>query len=328
MIYKSYLIEQNLNKISENFVLFYGENLGLKNEFKKKIKSIEKEIIIIRLNQDEIVKNKDNFFNELLNLSLFEKKKYFLIENTNDKILPLIEEIIPKLDQQKVFLFSEILDKKSKLRNFFEKSKDGAIVPCYPDNEISLKKIIQDKLIGFVGLNTENINLILESCNLDRSKLYNDLDKIVVLFKDKKIDIEDLSKLLNQRVNEDFDLIKDAALSGKKNVTNKLLSDTIIEEEKTLFYINNINNRLNRIKDILSNNDKSLEKAIERVKPPIFWKDKPNFLIQAKKWNLKKISNILQTTFDLEIQFKSQSILNKNILVKKLLVDICNVANA
>ena len=328
MIYKSYLIEQNLNKISENFVLFYGENLGLKNEFKKKIKSIEKEIIIIRLNQDEIVKNKDNFFNELLNLSLFEKKKYFLIENTNDKILPLIEEIIPKLDQQKVFLFSEILDKKSKLRNFFEKSKDGAIVPCYPDNEISLKKIIQDKLIGFVGLNTENINLILESCNLDRSKLYNDLDKIVVLFKDKKIDIEDLSKLLNQRVNEDFDLIKDAALSGKKNVTNKLLSDTIIEEEKTLFYINNINNRLNRIKDILSNNNKSLEKAIESVKPPIFWKDKPNFLIQAKKWNLKKISNILQTTFDLEIQFKSQSILNKNILVKKLLVDICNVANA
>jgi len=328
MIYKSYLIEQNLKKISENFVLFYGENLGLKNEFKKKIKSIEKEIIIIRLNQDEIVKNKDNFFNELLNLSLFEKKKYFLIENTNDKILPLIEEIIPKLDQQKVFLFSEILDKKSKLRNFFEKSKDCAIVPCYPDNEISLKKIIQDKLIGFVGLNTENINLILESCNLDRSKLYNELDKIVVLFKDKKIDIEDLSKLLNQRVNEDFDLIKDAALSGKKNVTNKLLSDTIIEEEKTLFYINNINNRLNRIKDILSNNNKSLEKAIESVKPPIFWKDKPNFLIQAKKWNLKKISNILQTTFDLEIQFKSQSILNKNILVKKLLVDICNVANA
>ena len=328
MIYKSYLIEQNLKKISENFVLFYGENLGLKNEFKKKIKSIEKEIIIIRLNQDEIVKNKDNFFNELLNLSLFEKKKYFLIENTNDKILPLIEEIIPKLDQQKVFLFSEILDKKSKLRNFFEKSKDGAIVPCYPDNEISLKKIIQDKLIGFVGLNTENINLILESCNLDRSKLYNELDKIVVLFKDKKIDIEDLSKLLNQRVNEDFDLIKDAALSGKKNVTNKLLSDTIIEEEKTLFYINNINNRLNRIKDILSNNNKSLEKAIESVKPPIFWKDKPNFLIQAKKWNLKKISNILQTTVDLEIQFKSQSILNKNILVKKLLVDICNVANA
>ena len=39
---------------------------------------------------------------------------------------------------------------------------------------------------------------------------------------------------------KDFDLIKDAALSGKKNVTNKLLSDTIIEEEKTLFYINNI----------------------------------------------------------------------------------------
>ena len=36
MIYKSYLIEQNINLLDKNLFLFYGENLGLKNELKDK----------------------------------------------------------------------------------------------------------------------------------------------------------------------------------------------------------------------------------------------------------------------------------------------------
>ena len=42
MIYKSYLLEQNINSIKNNIVLFYGENLGLKNELKEKIKQKNK----------------------------------------------------------------------------------------------------------------------------------------------------------------------------------------------------------------------------------------------------------------------------------------------
>ena len=193
-----------------------------------------------------------------------------------------------------------------------------------------MKKLIQYKLKDFIGLNTQSLNAIIESCNLDRSKLYNELNKIIVLFKDKKINQSQLEKLLNQRINENFDSLKDAALLGNKNITNKLLSDTILEEDKILYYINSINNRLNKLRDILFNlnNGISVEKAIENIKPPIFWKDKNNFLSQAKKWNLKKISVILKTTFDLEIKFKSQSTINRNILIKKLLIDICNTANS
>ena len=330
MIYKSYLLEQNFQKLNENLVLFYGENLGLKFQFKNQIKSIEKNSEIIVFDQEEIIKNKNILYEEILNLSLFEKNKCLLIDNANDKILPIIEEIFLKIDSQKIYLFSEILDKKSKLRNFFEKSKDVAIVPCYSDNEITLKKIIQDKLKDFSGLNSQSLNAIIESCNLDRSKLYNELNKIIVLFKDKKINQSQLEKLLNQRINENFDSLKDAALLGNKNITNKLLSDTILEEDKILYYINSINNRLNKLRDILFNlnNGISVEKAIENIKPPIFWKDKNNFLSQAKKWNLKKISVILKSTFDLEIKFKSQSTINRNILIKKLLIDICNTANS
>ena len=47
MILKSYIVENNINFFKENkFALFYGENLGLKNELKEKILSLEKKILL------------------------------------------------------------------------------------------------------------------------------------------------------------------------------------------------------------------------------------------------------------------------------------------
>ena len=37
MIYKSYILEQNVNAINEKIALLYGVNLGLKNDLKAKI---------------------------------------------------------------------------------------------------------------------------------------------------------------------------------------------------------------------------------------------------------------------------------------------------
>ena len=91
--------------------------------------------------------------------------------------------------------------------------------------------------------------------------------------------------------------------------------------------MNSINQRLFTLKELLSIKNKSVEQAMSNFKPPIFWKDKPQVIEQARKLNKNKIKNILRKTFDLEIEFKSNSILNKNVAFKKLLLDICTKAN-
>ena len=329
MISKSYLLESNINQIDKNLILFYGENLGLKNDFKSKIKLNNKKIKIINFTQEEILKNEYFFFSEILNISLFEEEKIFFINNANDKIIPIIQEVEKKTETQKVYLFSDILEKKSKLRNYFEKKSICIAVACYADNEISIKKIILNKLKGFEGLSSENINLIVDNCNLDRIKLNNELEKIFSYFTNKKIDNKELEKILDIRINDNFNLLKDAALNGNKNETNKLLSDTIIDVDKNVFYLALINQRLNKLAEAARlSNTTNLEDAISRIKPPIFWKDKPSFKEQAKKWNIDKIKLILKKTYDLEIKIKSEAIIEKNVLVKKLIVDMCNMANS
>ena len=290
MQHKSYLIENNIRNLKENLVLFYGENLGLKNDFKKKIRILNKDQYeIVSLTQDEVLNNNSFLFTEVTNISLFEKKKIFLIDQANDKILNIIEELKPKLEEHKIYLFSELLDKKSKLRNSFEESNETGVVPCYQDNEITLKKIILNELKDYEGLTTININLILDNSVMDRSKLNNELEKIKLYFNGKRIETEKLDILLNDKVYDDFNILKDEAFIGNRIKTNSLLSETNFEESKILFYLNIINVRLNKIYEVVANKNKKLEDCINSLRPPIFWKDKPNFLKQTKIWSTVKL---------------------------------------
>lgn len=328
MIYKSYIVEQKISNLEKNLFLFYGENLGLKNDFKNIIKLNNKDSEIVKFSQEEILKNENLFFNEISNISLFAKKKIYYIEQTNDKLLDIIKEVVPKIDTQKLFFFSEILDKKSKIRNYFEKSELCGAVACYPDNEISIKKKILDKLKGFDGLTTNNINLLIENCNLDRSKLDNELTKVLTYFQNKKLDNKKLEDLLDIKINDNFNNLKDEAFNGNKIKTNKLLSDTIIDPEMNIFYLSLINQRLSKLLQIsIASKISNIDDAINKIKPPIFWKDKPSFTIQTKKWSSQKIKFALGKTYNLEVMFKSNSVINKNILMKKLIVDICKLAN-
>ena len=95
-----------------------------------------------------------------------------------------------------------------------------------------------------------------------------------------------------------------------------------------LFYLNSLNQRLNKIKEVRQSSSTNIELSVNSLKPPIFWKDKPNFIDQTKKWTNKKIIEILDLTYKLEVQIKSNSIANKKILLKKLMIDVCELANS
>ena len=329
MILKSFLLEQNINLITgKNLVLFYGENLGLKNDFKKLIKQNSPEYKLINFNQEEIIKNQEAFYSEISNLSLFEKKKIYLVNGCNDKILEFLNENKTIISSKFIYLFSDILDKRSKLRNHFEKAKEAAIIACYADNEITIKKIILNKLKGYKGLSPENVNLITENCNFDRVKLNNELSKIVTCFKNKNIENDMLKSLLDYKINDDFHFLKNEALCGDKIKTNKLLSDTVMEPEKNIFYLTIINQTLHKLNETSKIAEQtSIDEAINIIKPPIFWKEKPLVKKQLHKWDSSKIKKILNMTYNLEIEIKSNIQINKNILIKKLLVDICELAN-
>ncbi len=329
MNYKSYILENNTSKLKNiKSILFYGENIGLKKLFKEEIKKKNTTSSYINFTQEEILTDSNIFYREQENSSLFEENKIIFIENCNDKILKVIDKYVDTDFNFQTILFSDILDKKSKLRNIYDKSKDLGLVACYIDNNITIKKIILEKLKSFKGLNGININLIIEASNLDRIKLQNEIGKIETFFLDKEIETQKLTELLNATTNEDFGKLRDEAIKGNKENTNKLLNITTIESDKSIYYIAILNQRLNKLKEIFDLKNSNFQEAIDKLKPPVFWKDKPIINEQIKKWNLNNIKEALNTTYDLEIVMKKNSDIDKKTMVKKLIVDLCNLANA
>ena len=95
MIYKSNLIETKPDKILEhNSILFFGINEGLKKFFKKKIKDLNKNKMIIDYHQDELINKNSLLINEINNKSLFEEEKIIIIENGSDKIFSILELVL------------------------------------------------------------------------------------------------------------------------------------------------------------------------------------------------------------------------------------------
>ena len=227
-------------------------------------------------------------------------------------------------------MFSDILDKKSKLRSFFEKSDICGVCACYKDNEITIRNIIHKKLSNIKGVSTEIINLIINNTNLDRNKVNNEVDKIVSCFQNSSLDFDKVNGLLNQETNDDFNLLKDEALNGNKNRTNQLLSDTVFSAENNIYYLNLINQRIQKLLIIenLKQSGQNTEAVISNLKPPIFWKDKPMVLSQSRKWNKEKIQNALKKTLEVEIDLKTKNMTNKDVLIKNLIVELCVSANA
>ena len=121
MIVKSF--ELGKIKIKNSFFLFYGENQGHKNEIIKKFQ-IKYTESTYYYDESEILTNKENFFNNILSQSFFEDEKLIIINRVTDKILDIMLELIEKkIEDLVVILNANVLEKKSKIRSLFEKSK-------------------------------------------------------------------------------------------------------------------------------------------------------------------------------------------------------------
>ena len=141
MIIKAFEIKKNnLNKY--NLFLFYGENEGYKNEIIKNTFEKLYSNKIFRYDEKELLDKKDEFFNSIVSKSFFENEKLIIISRVSDKIKDVIEEIsLKKIEDLKIILSANLLDKKSKLRNFFEKDKSAICIAFYADNNQTLSSI-------------------------------------------------------------------------------------------------------------------------------------------------------------------------------------------
>ncbi len=319
MIYKSFEFNK-INKDNFNYYLFYGENEGLKNEiieknFKERFKNKT-----YYYDESEILKNEKILFNDILSKSFFDNEKLIIISRISDKIYKIIVEITEIQNKDiKVILIADKLEKKSKLRNFFEKEQKCVCVPFYSDTYQSLLYIAKDYFKKIkIPISQEILNIIIERSSGDRKNLKNELSKISSYAHNKnEIKFEEILKLTNLSQNYNYSELVDFCLAkNKKKVTN-IINENHFSNDDTILIIRTFLSkakRLAKLKNEMSK-EKNLEKAIASFKPPIFWKDKDLIKQQLKILTKDKISLLLKNINNTELLMKKNYENSINILL-------------
>ena len=312
--------ELNKNKINKfNFFLLYGKNEGLQNEIidLHLIKDFDGEII--KYDESEFLKSKEIIISELLNRSLFESKKIILISRVTEKILNSIYEITEKdVTDLKIILKSGILEKKSKLRNFFEKEKNLAVIPFYEDDDKSLSIIVNDFMIkNKIKLSKKSINLLVTRASGDRENLKTELNKILnYSYSNNKIRFEHVQKLTNLSENFAVGELADSYLSKNIKNVSKILNENNYSDEECILILRTILNKSKRLLTIIEkyNETENMEDKLSKIKPPIFWKEKENVKLQAKSWKIEELKKKIYEIGNIEILAKSDANNSLNIV--------------
>ena len=306
MILKSFEVKK-INQNINHLILFYGKNEGLKNETldvlirdKNKISNYE---------EKEILDNENNFIESILSKSLFDQEKIIIIKRATDKILKIIEILNSKnLKDITVIINSDILEKKSKLRSFFEKNKKCVCVPFYPDTNQTLSRLCYDFLKEKkISISSANINLIVDKCGGDREILQKELEKIEYFNKNgKKISSENIVKLINLSENHSISELVDNCLVKNRKKIISILNENIFTSEDCIIIIRSFIIKAKKIL-VLSTafeTNNNIDLTITSAKPPIFWKDKEITKQQIYKWKTKNIKELIYKLSEIELLIK------------------------
>ena len=314
-----------VNKINfkENqFILFYGKNEGFKNEATNNL--LKDKYEILKYEEKEILENTSNFLENILSKSLFENERIIIIKRTTDKILKVIEEIKEKnIKDIKIILNAEILEKKSKLRSFFEKSKKHICVAFYPDTSQVLSKLTynffnQKK----ISISPANVNLIVNKCNGDREILFNELDKIEYFGKrGKKITEESIIKLTNLIENHSISDLVDNCLAKNKQKIINILNENNFGNEDCIMITRSFLLKSKKILKLSNEfqSNKNIDLTISSAKPPIFWKDKEVTKQQIYKWTPENIKKLICKLNEIELLVKKNINISINLITDFIL---------
>ena len=318
MIIKSFEL-QKIKSSNSSIILIYGNNEGLKEQIINDcfLKDFKGEIF--NYDEADVLNNKEEFISNLLNRSLFEDNKAIIISRATEKLIDTIIDIIEKNPPGiKIIIKTQNLEKKSKMRNLFEKEKNLICIPVYEDDTRVLASIVQNFLRkNELKLSQEIINILIERSKGDRKNLNNELSKLKSLaISKKKIDLYDIQKLTNLAENYSVFELSDNYLAKNSKKVSNMLNENNYTSDDCILILRTILNKSKRLLKIKSEMDKTknIDEVLSTFKPPIFWKEKEIVKKQTQSWSTKEIKKIIYKINDLETIVKKNSINSINFV--------------
>lgn len=325
----------------KSLYLLYGEELFLLETLLKKIKTLFGEcikginyIIIDETNVNELIADIETpafgYEKKLIiarDTGLFKKegkRKNVETAKLKEKISKYIEENIKIIDSSVILVFvEEEADSKQELYKTIEKL--GNVCKFDFQKPIQIEKRMKAICNGYkVQIDDNTLRYFIECCGTNMQDLINEIRKLIEYAGENgKITKEDIDKLSIKKLESIIFDLTDSL--GKKDTTKALevLKNLIYAKEpiqKILITLYNHFKKLYIVK-VAMNNNKDVTSSLNLKPNQSFLVNK--YKIQAKYFNQKELSTILQSLRDLDYNYKN-GLIDLQVGLESILCAYCS----
>ncbi|MBI1215773.1 MAG: DNA polymerase III subunit delta [Alphaproteobacteria bacterium] len=236
---------------------------------------------------------------EAQSISMLGGRRVIRLRDATDGIAPVVAETLKALKpgDNLVLVEAGALGTSSKLRKMFEGAKNAAAVACYVEDERDLMRLLGDQLRG-AGFRVSSDALSYMAANVvgDRAVVRSEAEKLMTYMGDKKeVSLEDVEACVGSSAALSLDGLAKSVAGGQYAAAERILQNVMSEGMPGVAVLRNLQYyflRLHVTKGRMAQGE-SMDAAIAKLRPPLFFKHKSAFIAQVAGWPLEQIENAL-----------------------------------
>ena len=329
---------QNKNKY--NVIFLYGHNDGLVDLlFRDTIKILEVDendpFLVSKIDANELKENPTILNDNLSTISMFGEKRFILLNLLYSTLSKNIEKIILDNingDNNDYYLIVKAgaLSLKNTLIQFLQSSNNSILVACYDEDRNNVRSKLYNLFNKYnLVFSNEFMLNFLNKFSPNSLVNANEFEKLEnLLLNNKNISESELLYFIKDNENISFDIIINLCASGNLKKSLFYFDSLYDKTYPNLGIVRQFGNHFKMIERIILLNKKglSIEDAINKIKPPIFFKNKPSIALQCRLWSIKKVNKILKMLIKLEVKCKT-SVYAEKILISQFILSASVLAN-
>ncbi|MEE8370967.1 MAG: DNA polymerase III subunit delta [Sphingomonadales bacterium] len=312
-------VRANLNRLGADFraVLVFGPDDGVVRErldifSKQVVEDISDPFNVASPTPAQIKDDPALLLDEVSAISMMGGRRLVRVDGASDVITGSVENVLEsQVGEGLLLIGAGDLNPRSKLRKLFEAAGNAIAIPCYADSAAELEQMIRDMLrkAGY-SADGDAMAYLLANLGSDRMISRSEISKLLLYLEggdEKTVSLADVRAIIGDSGAWMLEDIASVAADGDIPGLDRLLERAEAGAENAVTILRVLVRRLQRLYFVsgLMAEGASFDSAAGKLRPPLFFKDKPAFRNQAGKWSPGSLTRALQLVSEAEIQCKS-----------------------
>jgi len=298
-------------------VLIFGRDEGLVREYgdtigQQIVEDIKDPFNVSNPTMENVKAQPSTLLDEVAALSMMGGRRLIKLEGATNDAKTAVDLVLKSTEGDGLLLVTAgDLPTSSALRKMFEAHPKALSIACYSDDVGALANLIHTMLdAAGLTITQDAMQYLMANLGADRQITRRELEKLILYMgaAETNITLEDVQTSVGDSAALMLSHVAEATTGGDIKKLEKTIERAAIAGENAIAILRVLENRLMQMhlaRGYMESHRLSARAAVDKLRPPVFFKEKDALINHVERWPLKRLSQALQIVSEAEADCKS-----------------------